>query len=231
MKPLSKRIITLCCVANLILTSFSYASTDNVLAQDYTLTYNNKQETTSLIVENGELYLSISVLTSLLGLDTTIEGATICLRDTSTQVNDQVDRDGNIYTGTLLNGKRHGYGTLYIQEGGKYEGNWENGLYQGTGTLILADGNIYVGDFSKGFIHGQGTMFYPDGSYYKGSHFYGVRQGFGLYFVNNDNKYEGYWENGLRNGKGKAYIDGKYKKGIFENNQFIKSLAESSFDF
>jgi hypothetical protein len=90
---------------------------------------------------------------------------------------------------------------------------------------------MYTGSFSKGFIHGEGKMIFPDGSYYKGTYFYGIREGFGLLYTDNDNKYQGYWKNGFRNGKGKAYIQGHYKKGLWENNKMIKTLPDSSFDF
>lgn len=231
MKLFHKRSVAICIIVIMIASSLSFGSSDSILSKSYTLIYNHTNHPTTLLVSNGELYMNISTLKSVFGFDTTITDATIEIRDSSQNVTEVLDENGNLYTGNLVNGKRHGQGTLYIQDGGKYDGQWSNGLYDGIGTLVFPNGNIYVGAFSKGFMHGQGKMYYPDGSYYKGSYLYGVKEGLGLYYVNNDNKYNGYWKNGLRNGKGKAYIDGKYKKGIFENNQFIKTLPDSAFDF
>lgn len=231
MKSLHKPLLTFCFITVILASSISFGSSDAIFNKNYTLTYHNSSYPSSLLVNNGELYMNISSLKSVLGLNTTIDGTIIKISDANQMVTEMLDENDNLYTGELLNGKRHGDGVLYLHNGGKYDGEWANDLYDGTGTLVLANGNIYVGEFSKGFMHGQGKLFYLDGSYYKGSFYYGVIEGFGLYYVNNDNKYEGYWENGLRNGKGKAYIDGIYKKGLFENNQLIKTLPESSFDF
>lgn len=231
MKATIKSFIFICMTMLVIFSSLSYGSTEALISKTYTLLYKHQETSMPLLISNGELYMSLSTLNTLFGFDTEFDGTTINITDAKEIVNQQLDENGNIYTGNLLNGQRHGEGTLFIKDGGKYEGDWKNNLYDGNGTLVLPNGDIYIGEFSLGFIHGNGKMFYPDGSYYKGDSVYGVREGFGLYYVNNDNKYTGYWKNGLRDGKGKAYIDGKYKKGIFENNQYIKNLAESNFDF
>ncbi len=231
MKHYAKSVIYICIAASLIFSTFSFGSEEDIQSVPYTLNYNKRELTTPLLISNNELYMNLSLLKDFFGFTTIFQGNTLVISDTSQSVKETIDADGNIYTGSLINGKRHGNGTLFIKDGGKYDGEWIDNLYDGTGTLILPNGDIYVGTFSKGFIHGNGKMFYSDGSYYKGDYVYGVREGFGLYFVDNDNKYNGYWKNGLQNGKGKAYINGSYKKGLFENNVLIKNLAEASFDF
>lgn len=43
--------------------------------------------------------------------------------------------DGSCYTGTILDGKRHGNGVHNCSSGQSYEGQWKYGLRDGKGTL------------------------------------------------------------------------------------------------
>jgi len=48
-----------------------------------------------------------------------------------------------IFTGEILNGKYHGEGTKYFENGiAEYEGMFRDGLYHGIGTLYDKSGKI-----------------------------------------------------------------------------------------
>lgn len=48
--------------------------------------------------------------------------------------------DGSRYQGAQLNGKPHGYGTMYYPDGSYYQGLWEAGNRHGVGMMIYPDG-------------------------------------------------------------------------------------------
>ena len=52
--------------------------------------------------------------------------------------------------------KLRGYTTIQEEDGSKYVGKVVNGLKHGKGTLIFQDGATYTGDFNKGLFHGKG---------------------------------------------------------------------------
>ncbi|MBN2899224.1 MAG: hypothetical protein JXO44_10670 [Clostridia bacterium] len=227
----NKRFIFALLALGIVVSSFSFGASESLIMKLYHMTYQGVAEETQVLIQDGELYVNLSTLHSLLGLKTTISGNNIEFSDSTTSGSMTLSQSGDLYDGALINGQRQGQGTLYLKDGGKYQGAWVNNLYEGQGTLVASDGAVYVGAFSKGFIHGDGKMYYPDGSYYNGHFEYGIREGFGTYYIDPDNKYTGYWENGLRNGKGKAYVNGSYKKGFWENNLLIRTLSESEFSF
>lgn len=109
--------------------------------------------------------------------------------------------EGDIYDGSLLNDKKHGYGVMRFRDGrtfagdyfhgnmvkGKmtyndgstYDGSWFGGTRHGSGICIFADGSMYEGDFYEGEFHGQGKMTWSDGGYYVGAWREGDMYGFG----------------------------------------------------
>ena len=52
---------------------------------------------------------------------------------------------GNVYSGALKDGKRHGQGIYEDTKGNKYRGEWKNDLMHGEGTVKYASGNVYSG--------------------------------------------------------------------------------------
>ena len=59
--------------------------------------------------------------------------------------------NGAVYTGTLLNGKRHGEGTYTNPNGDNFTGTWLNGLRQtGEGTYTWDSGDTYTGAWLNG---------------------------------------------------------------------------------
>lgn len=70
---------------------------------------------------------------------------------------------GGTYSGSLIDGIPHGYGTWYGPDGKIYYGDFENGKMTGYGRMVFPGGEEYIGDFLDGVGHGQGTMTHPDG--------------------------------------------------------------------
>lgn len=71
--------------------------------------------------------------------------------------------NGQRYVGEIRDGKRHGYGLLTLP-GGLYEGDWRNDTMHGHGTLVFADGTKAVGNWVAGKRHGQCRLILPDGT-------------------------------------------------------------------
>ena len=60
--------------------------------------------------------------------------------------------DGSEYTGTWLNDKRHGEGTMLWASGDKYEGSWQDNMRWGIGKETNAPGSMmkdYDGEWYK----------------------------------------------------------------------------------
>lgn len=126
---------------------------------------------------------------------------------------------GASYTGDLLNGVQHGWGTMIGADGICCTGEWTNGEHirgfridangnkSSIGEIFTKVGNIwhngfghgdysYAGGFSGNNMHGQGTMIFASGDFYTGALKKGQRHGWGLYrFGNNGDISQGYWEN------------------------------------
>jgi antitoxin component YwqK of YwqJK toxin-antitoxin module len=79
------------------------------------------------------------------------------------------------YKGETKDGKPHGWGKAYFQNGRMYEGEWQGGKQ-----------------------HGKAKEFYPDGTLqYEGDYKEGLRDGFGKVYLNDGSlKYEGEWKKG-----------------------------------
>ena len=75
-------------------------------------------------------------------------------RDVISKVVKKSFPDG-VYTGTIKNGKRSGFGIIKA-ESGSYTGNWENDRYNGEGKSTLSDGTSYDGIWKHGMFHGYG---------------------------------------------------------------------------
>ena len=147
-----------------------------------------------------------------------------------------------IYTGEILNGKRHGKGVQIWDDGAKYDGNWENDKSNGYGTFYHTDGDVYQGYWKNNRANGKGvyissdggryegywiddvqngfgTEKWNDGSSYKGNYDMGKKEGYGEYEWSNKSKYRGYWKDNKLCGKGVYYyVDGKKYIGDYNNN-------------
>ncbi len=130
-----------------------------------------------------------------------------------------VTSEGNRYIGEVLNGQRHGKGTLILANGDKYEGEWKNGQRHGKGIFIEANGK-YEGEWKNDKMHGNGVFTSPDISY-EGEWKNGQMNGQGI-LVEKDGKYDGEFLNGKMHGQGILNLnDGRVVKGEFKNGKYI----------
>jgi hypothetical protein len=106
-------------------------------------------------------------------------------------------KDGSVYVGQWLQGRRNGKGRLYTADGGLMEGYW-NGLLHLKGREIHSTGDMYEGGYSEG-----------------------KKQGFGLFEdLSKKNSYEGEWMGDKKHGRGIEHIeDGSVFEGNFANDQ------------
>jgi len=86
-----------------------------------------------------------------------------------------------VYVGDLLDGERHGLGTVTWSDGTKYEGEFKNGKQHGQGIETYPDGIKYEGEWKSGTKHGQGTLIWTTGSKYEGEWKDGKKHGQGTY--------------------------------------------------
>ena len=107
---------------------------------------------------NKETYL-----TDESGNDVTLNGNHNILKNFEIEKVNLGTRDKNIkdilyydygkYEGSIINGKRDGYGILYYNNGNRYEGYWKNDKKDGRGIFHYNDGKKeiqnYVNDFRR----------------------------------------------------------------------------------
>ena len=140
----------------------------------------------------------------------------------SSKIHKIYDEDGNLlYEGEMKDGKFHGRGTLYFNDGDKYIGQFEKDVFHGQGTIYYTNGNIYEGQFQDGVQHGNGTEYYANGDKYVGQFEYSNINGIGEYFYANGDRYRGECKYGSRNGYGTLYFaNGNKYEGHFEHDEF-----------
>jgi len=80
---------------------------------------------------------------------------------------------GNTYSGTFLEGKKHGHGSYTYYNGNSYVGDFFDDLPNGQGLFTYDNGVHYDGQWSNGKQHGEGTYFYPNGEKYFGHNYEG----------------------------------------------------------
>ena len=177
--------------------------------------------------------------------DTNFNNSITYRDETQGEMNSEI---GEKYIGQLINGLRHGKGTVYYKKNEKikYEGDFVNGKYEGFGELYNENGKIiykgyfknnkyegngklydyfdYIGPFVNGLKQGKGIEYHKNGNihyegYFKNDKYEGNVK---LYFDNGNIEYEGPFVNGLKHGKGKQYYDNgniKYE-GYFKNGKY-----------
>ena len=112
-------------------------------------------------------------------------------------------KDGSSYTGSFVNGHRHGQGRQEWKDGGIYDGEWENDRKHGDGALwIFANGNTYNGPMREGHLDGVGKMTYASGDVYQGDFGFAGREGQGKCTFSNGAVYDGHWHMDKPHGKG-----------------------------
>ena len=73
-------------------------------------------------------------------------------------------KNGDVFEGSLVNGKPHGNGAIRRKSGDLYQGGFYEGAYHGKGRLVATDGTDYTGGFQSGAKHGRGRESYKDRS-------------------------------------------------------------------
>jgi hypothetical protein len=115
---------------------------------------------------------------------------------------------GEVYTGDLLHGVKHGQGSMNYQGlTDFYSGQWQNDFRSGYGMKLWPDGASYHGDWLNGAMHGAGIFTYPNGD-----------------------KYIGEFRNDDRHGAGvlKRFTDDAVLEGEWKNDEIIKGVVEES---
>ena len=112
--------------------------------------------------------------------------------------------NGDIYTGSLENGKRHGDGKLFrANTGDIQEGNWKEGNMDGKGKYQYSMGHIYEGNWKDGYMDGKGVFTYKNGDIYEGYFIENNPNGYGVKkyetakqsgMIPAGSTYEGYWK-------------------------------------
>ncbi len=111
------------------------------------------------------------------------------------------------YIGEIVNGKRHGKGTMYYSEEDefnrvKYEGEYKDDKRHGKGVFTWKDGQKYDGEWKDDNRHGHGVYTWPNGTKYDGEWKDGMGTGQGVYYYANGDRYEGEFINGEFTGRG-----------------------------
>ena len=117
----------------------------------------------------------------------------------NSQVLEAVDvtSEGNRYIGEVLNGQRHGKGTLVESTGLRYEGEWRNNQMHGKGVLTNSDGDRYEGEMKNNHFHGKGKLvLQKDGSTYYGEFLKSKMHGMGVLFLNDGRMLKGEFKHG-----------------------------------
>jgi hypothetical protein len=140
------------------------------------------------------------------------------------------------YIGELKDGKRHGFGVCYNNNGDKYTGYWRDDKREGLGKMTFANGKIFSGEFkdnhpsgfveyinSQGMVHwgymehlkyisGEAIIIRNRKCLFEGVMSYVENKlcGIGTYKYSNGNKYEGETCDYLENGWGIYYRNDNY---------------------
>ncbi len=128
--------------------------------------------------------------------------------------------DGRRFEGTLIDGRKQGYGTHIWADGQKYSGVWKDDIQDGRGTFTFANGDVYEGDFVQGERTGQGTLKQAAGGMYAGQWTRGSRDGRGVAEWVNGQRYDGSWRNNQKHGLGlMRFADGGSYDGDWKEDR------------
>lgn len=124
-----------------------------------------------------------------------------------------------VFTGTIVNGKKQGYGIHTDQFGNETEGEFTNDLVNGYATVKCPSGSRYEANFVNGKMSGKGKYIIPDGSYCEGIYVNDEMEGLGRCVYANGAIYEGNFLKGWRSGQGiYNFGNGEIHSGEFRYN-------------
>ena len=136
------------------------------------------------------------------------------------------ETESGVYTGEMLCGECHGFGTLQYYNGSWYAGNWEYGrrIGKGTGKTVYKNGDTYEGEYLNGKRHGKGKFTYHSGSVYEGEFVDNKFHGTGVFKFYDGRIYTGEWKENKLTGTGKF----EYVSGAVYEGEFLDGLREGT---
>ncbi|MBO1223489.1 MAG: PDZ domain-containing protein [Candidatus Scalindua sediminis] len=120
----------------------------------------------------------------------------------------QDESDEGKYVGDIVDGIKHGYGTMTYLDGRKYVGEFKNDNLDGQGRHTWPEGDVYVGEWKDNVRNGQGTQVWPSGDKYVGEWENDESTGLGTYSFSNGEKYVGEFRNNMAVGGWYYWTDG-----------------------
>ena len=138
--------------------------------------------------------------------------------------------NGDIYTGTVKNGKFCGKGDYLAVNGDHYTGSFVSGMISGFGKAVFENNtfvDIYEGQWVGGLATGEGKATLTGfGDRYEGFFTFGKFHGQGSLFYHNGDAYEGRFENGIPSGDGKMLF--REAKVIINRNFNSRGIDRAS---
>lgn len=102
--------------------------------------------------------------------------------------------NGNRYSGSMRDSKRHGRGRFTWSNGQHYDGDWLDDQATGQASILYANGDRYEGAVISGQPDGQGTKTFASGTqYYAGQWKAGQRHGRGIFRWTDGQSFDGDW--------------------------------------
>jgi len=130
--------------------------------------------------------------------------------------------DASRYEGQLVDGKRHGRGTLTLADGTRYVAEWRGDRRHGEGSEIFPDGSRFSGSYIDGLRSGRGVMTWPEGSRYSGQFSRGRANGEGHLLRTDGSVYKGHFSEDCMSGDGCM----QWKDGVEYRGQFVANRRE-----
>ena len=137
-------------------------------------------------------------------------------------------KNGDVYEGSFVNGKREGKGTYIFKNGDKYEGDFKGGMKDGKGKYTYNNGNIYEGDWKEDEKCGKGTYYFLSHSDVEELRYKDIKQVCNIYV--GDFK-EGKFEEEKKNYNYKNIKEDfiSTTKNIYDTNKNINSILIHSY--
>lgn len=137
--------------------------------------------------------------------------------------------NGEIYSGSFLDGKPHGQLNYYKKNKLAYSGKWEDGTFNGFGTLYKEDGSTKTGIWKKGKLTQTDETVKTKQGTYSGGILNNMSEGYGIMKYNSGSYYEGFWQKSKWYGKGvfvsskQDSVIGDWQNGKLEGYGLYKS--------
>ncbi|KAG1664618.1 hypothetical protein FOA52_004493 [Chlamydomonas sp. UWO 241] len=110
--------------------------------------------------------------------------------------------NADVYEGEFGADRMDGVGVYSFSHEGRYEGEWAGAVYAGHGAETFSRGSTYYGEYSGGLRNGAGACRFFNGDYYEGGWVGGLREGRGMQQCTDDSNYVGDYVKGKRHGYG-----------------------------